>query len=59
MVESVLDLAKEAYAEKANVHQTEIIVDNIYLPSAPSSNDPHALSWYTLIIYLIHICMYH
>ncbi|GJR90596.1 V-type proton ATPase subunit E-like protein [Tanacetum coccineum] len=44
MVESVLDLAKEEYAAKTNVHQPEIIVDNIYLPSAPSSNDPHALS---------------
>ncbi|PWA86568.1 vacuolar H+-ATPase subunit E isoform 3 [Artemisia annua] len=44
MVESVLDLAKEEYATKTNVHQPEIIVDNIYLPSAPSSNDSHALS---------------
>nr|GEW47762.1 V-type proton ATPase subunit E-like [Tanacetum cinerariifolium] len=34
----------EEYAEKTNVHRPEIIVDNIYLPSAPSFNDPHALS---------------
>ncbi|KAI7743082.1 hypothetical protein M8C21_013576 [Ambrosia artemisiifolia] len=44
MVQSVLHAAKAEYAEKANVHEPEIIVDNIYLPPAPSPNDPHALS---------------
>ncbi|KAL7594638.1 V-type proton ATPase subunit E [Lactuca sativa] len=43
-VESVLHSAKEEYAAKAHVHKPEIIVDHIHLPSAPSSDDPHALS---------------
>ncbi|XP_059640518.1 V-type proton ATPase subunit E isoform X2 [Cornus florida] len=41
LVESVLDSAKEEYAEKANVHQPEIIIDNIYLPPAPSHHHAH------------------
>ncbi|KVH91845.1 ATPase, V1/A1 complex, subunit E [Cynara cardunculus var. scolymus] len=44
MVESVLHDAKAEYAKKTKVHEPEIIVDTIYLPSAPSHNDPHALS---------------
>ncbi|KAI3691825.1 hypothetical protein L6452_31627 [Arctium lappa] len=44
MVESVLHEAKAEYAGKTKVHEPEIIVDTIYLPSAPSQNDPHALS---------------
>ncbi|XP_024985671.1 V-type proton ATPase subunit E-like isoform X1 [Cynara cardunculus var. scolymus] len=43
-VESVLHLAKEEYAGKAHVHPPEIIIDHINLPSAPSPDDPHALS---------------
>lgn len=36
-VESVLDSAKDEYAEKANVHPPEIIVDHdVYLPPGPS-----------------------
>jgi V-type H+-transporting ATPase subunit E len=43
LVESVLDSAKEEYAQKISVHEPEIIVDNsVYLPSAPSHYDPHA-----------------
>ncbi|KAI7747927.1 hypothetical protein M8C21_015776 [Ambrosia artemisiifolia] len=44
MVNTVLHAAKAEYAEKAHVHPPEIIVDSIHLPSAPSHNDPHALS---------------
>ncbi|KAI3804467.1 hypothetical protein L1987_26025 [Smallanthus sonchifolius] len=44
IVNSVLNAAKAEYAEKTNVHEPEIIVDNIYLPPAPSHDDPHALS---------------
>ncbi|OIW11105.1 hypothetical protein TanjilG_22912 [Lupinus angustifolius] len=44
LVESVLDLAVQEYAEKANVHPPEIIVDKeVYLPPAPSDDDSHAL----------------
>ncbi|CAM8934734.1 unnamed protein product [Rhodiola kirilowii] len=42
LVESVLDSAKEEYAEKANVHLPEIFVDSqVYLPPAPTSYDAH------------------
>lgn len=44
LVESILGSAKEEYSEKANVHQPEIIVDNVYLPPAPSHHNAHALS---------------
>ncbi|KAK4440572.1 V-type proton ATPase subunit E [Sesamum alatum] len=44
LVESVLHSAKEEYAEKSNVHQPEIIVDNIHLPPPPSHHDPHGPS---------------
>ncbi|XP_075520034.1 V-type proton ATPase subunit E-like [Primulina tabacum] len=41
MVESVLDSAKEEYAQKAKVHPPEIIVDSVHLPPAPSHhNEP-------------------
>ncbi|XP_039116316.1 V-type proton ATPase subunit E-like [Dioscorea cayenensis subsp. rotundata] len=42
-VESILQSAKEEYAEKANVHHPDILIDNIYLPSAPSHHNPHGL----------------
>lgn len=45
IVESVLDDAKAEYAEKAKVHEPEVVVDTIHLPSGPSHDDPHALSW--------------
>uniref|UniRef100_A0A5B6Z3E2 Putative V-type proton ATPase subunit E n=1 Tax=Davidia involucrata TaxID=16924 RepID=A0A5B6Z3E2_DAVIN len=41
LVESVLHSAKEEYAENANVHPPEIIVDNVHLPPAPSHHDAH------------------
>ncbi|KAL8501099.1 hypothetical protein ACS0TY_020606 [Phlomoides rotata] len=44
-VESVLDSAKNEYAQKTNVHSPEVVVDQIYLPPAPSHHDAHARSW--------------
>lgn len=46
MVESVLDSAKEEYAQKANVHPPDIIVDNHkFLPPAPSHHDAPGPFW--------------
>ncbi|CAN4075905.1 unnamed protein product [Withania somnifera] len=44
LVEHVLDAVKEEYAEKANVHQPEIIIDDIHLPPAPSDDNMHGPS---------------
>ncbi|XP_027081336.1 V-type proton ATPase subunit E [Coffea eugenioides] len=44
LVESVLNSAKEEYAEKAKVHAPEIIVDSIHLPPAPSHHNVHGPS---------------
>ncbi|ERN04591.1 hypothetical protein AMTR_s00075p00111600 [Amborella trichopoda] len=45
-IESVLHLAKQEYAEKANVHPPEIIVDHqVYLPPAPSHHHMTGPSW--------------
>ncbi|CDP12113.1 unnamed protein product [Coffea canephora] len=44
LVESVLNSAKEEYAEKAKVHAPEIIVDSIHLPPAPSHHNAHGPS---------------
>ncbi|GAV87724.1 vATP-synt_E domain-containing protein [Cephalotus follicularis] len=42
LVDSVMDSAKDEYAEKVNVHQPEIIVDHhVYLPPAPSHHHAH------------------
>ncbi|KAJ9706107.1 hypothetical protein PVL29_001596 [Vitis rotundifolia] len=42
LVESILDSAKDEYAEKANVYPPEIIVDHqVYLPPAPSHHQAH------------------
>ncbi|KAK7253076.1 hypothetical protein RIF29_37485 [Crotalaria pallida] len=42
LLESVLDSAAQEYAEKANVHAPEIIVDTkVYLPPAPSHHNSH------------------
>ncbi|KAK9143919.1 hypothetical protein Syun_013319 [Stephania yunnanensis] len=42
LVESVLDAAKDEYAEKAGVYPPEIIVDSkVYLPPAPSHHNAH------------------
>ncbi|WCJ26439.1 V-type proton ATPase subunit E [Euphorbia peplus] len=44
LVESVLNSAKQVYADKAKVHAPEIIVDNnVYLPPAPTSHNTHGL----------------
>ncbi|KQK03349.1 V-type proton ATPase subunit E [Brachypodium distachyon] len=45
LVESVLELARNEYAEKANVYPPEIVVDRqVYLPSAPSHYEAHGQS---------------
>ncbi|XP_065858688.1 V-type proton ATPase subunit E-like [Euphorbia lathyris] len=42
LVESVLNSAKQVYADKAKVHAPEIIVDNnVYLPPAPTQHNAH------------------
>ncbi|KAI8546255.1 hypothetical protein RHMOL_Rhmol07G0102300 [Rhododendron molle] len=43
VVENILNSAKHEYAEKANVHAPEILVDKtVFLPPAPSHHDAHA-----------------
>lgn len=44
LVESVLDSAKEEYAEKADVQAPEVIVDKVHLPPAPSHHNVHGPS---------------
>ncbi|XP_073054822.1 V-type proton ATPase subunit E-like [Primulina eburnea] len=41
LVNSVLNSAKEEYAQKAKVHPPEIVVDNVNLPPAPSHHNAH------------------
>ncbi|XP_073050883.1 V-type proton ATPase subunit E [Primulina eburnea] len=41
LVNSVLNSAKEEYAEKAKVHPPEIVVDDVNLPPAPSHHNAH------------------
>ncbi|CAK9317738.1 unnamed protein product, partial [Citrullus colocynthis] len=41
LVESVLGSAAVEYAEKAQVHEPEIIVDNVHLPPGPSHHHHH------------------
>ncbi|OAY77960.1 V-type proton ATPase subunit E-like [Ananas comosus] len=43
LVESVLESAKNEYAEKANVYPPDISVDDVYLPPAPRHYDAHEL----------------
>lgn len=46
LVESVLHSAKHEYAEKANVHPPEVMVDHeVYLPPAPGLHHAHGLYW--------------
>lgn len=46
LVESVLESAKNEYADKANIYPPEIMVDrNVYLPPAPSHYEAHGPSW--------------
>ena len=44
-VEPILDSAKEEYANKANVHSPEIVVDQVYLPPAPTHHNAHDRFW--------------
>ncbi|BAD81297.1 putative vacuolar V-H+ATPase subunit E [Oryza sativa Japonica Group] len=45
LVESVLESAKNEYADKANIYPPEIMVDrNVYLPPAPSHYEAHGPS---------------
>lgn len=45
-VENILNSAKNEYAEKANVHAPEILVDKtVFLPPAPSHHNAHAPFW--------------
>ncbi|XP_058778323.1 V-type proton ATPase subunit E-like [Vicia villosa] len=44
LVEDVLESAAQEYAEKANLHVPEIVVDkDVYLPPAPNHHNPHDL----------------
>ncbi|CAK8539323.1 unnamed protein product [Lathyrus sativus] len=44
LVEDVLESAAQEYAEKANVHVPEVVIDkDVYLPPAPSHHNPHDL----------------
>ncbi|KAL5098774.1 hypothetical protein RYX36_003101 [Vicia faba] len=44
LVEDVLESAAQEYAERANLHVPEILVDkDVYLPPAPSHHNPHDL----------------
>ncbi|XP_057520953.1 V-type proton ATPase subunit E-like [Amaranthus tricolor] len=43
LVEHAIHSAKEEYAEKANVHSPEIIIDSVHLPPAPHHHS-HGLS---------------
>ncbi|XP_073157390.1 V-type proton ATPase subunit E-like [Henckelia pumila] len=43
LVNSVLNSAKEEYAQMAKVHSPEILVDNVNLPPAPSHHNAHGL----------------
>lgn len=46
LVEHVLDSAAQEYADKANVHPPEIVVDKqVYLPPAPSHHNTHEPYW--------------
>ncbi|XAR55109.1 hypothetical protein NMG60_11030507 [Bertholletia excelsa] len=43
-VEHILESAKKEYADKANVRQPDIIIDNVFLPPAPSHHNTHGPS---------------
>lgn len=46
LVESILDSAKQEYAEKAKVHTPKITIDErVYLPPLPAGNEAHGPSW--------------
>lgn len=47
LVEAVSKSAAQEYADKANVHSPEIIVDTtVFLPPPPTHHNPHISSWY-------------
>lgn len=46
LLESVLSSAKEEYAEKAKVHEPEVIIDSIHLAPTHSDHHDHGPSWY-------------
>ncbi|XP_008788110.1 V-type proton ATPase subunit E-like isoform X2 [Phoenix dactylifera] len=43
VVESILNEAKQEYADKAAVHPPKITVDNVYLPPPPTNNETHGM----------------
>lgn len=46
MVESVLEEAKQQYAEKAEVHPPKVTIDGkVYLPPPPTKPEAHGLFW--------------
>lgn len=46
LVDSVLEEAKQEYAEKAKVHPPKVAVDKqTYLPPPPSTAESHGPSW--------------
>jgi len=46
LVKSILDAAKQEYAEKAKVHPPKITIDDrVYLPPPPVSDEAHGPSW--------------
>lgn len=46
LVNSILDAAKQEYAEKAKVHAPKITVDeHVYLPPPPAGDGAHGPSW--------------
>lgn len=52
LVESVLERAKNEYAEKAKVQPPTITLDeDVFLPPPPKSTDSHEPSWYAVSCY--------
>ncbi|GKV04303.1 hypothetical protein SLEP1_g16475 [Rubroshorea leprosula] len=41
LVESILEAARQQYAEKAKVQAAKVTIDNVYLPPPPKSADSH------------------
>ncbi|XP_008803010.1 V-type proton ATPase subunit E-like [Phoenix dactylifera] len=41
LVESILNEAKQEYADKAQVHPPNINIDHVYLPAPPTSSEAH------------------
>lgn len=45
LVGSILNEAKQEYADKAEVHPPKITVDTVYLPPPPTNNETHGTFW--------------